>query len=293
MNFGLNVVTRTVARQVLVAKKNSPAIFFSAGVVGVVASTVLACRATLQLEDTLDSIKSDLDRAKGTNELRHFEDDNADENIYHKELTLAYSKGVLQITRLYAPAIVVGGLSIGALTGSHIALTRRNAVITAAYAAISKSFDEYRIRVRNHLGEEQERDIYHAVELREIEVEGKKSKDMVADPNRWSTYAKWFDEANPNWQKNSELNRLFVQCQQNYLNQLLQARGHVFLNEAYDQLGIDRTQAGQVVGWVTGGEGDGYIDFGIFEAYSSEFVNGWERNIILDFNVDGAIYDKI
>ena len=293
MNFGLNVVTRTVARQVLVAKKNSPAIFFSAGVVGVVASTVLACRATLQLEDTLDSIKSDLDRAKGTNELRHFEDDNADENIYHKELTLAYSKGVLQITRLYAPAIVVGGLSIGALTGSHIALTRRNAAITAAYAAISKSFDEYRIRVRNHLGEEQERDIYHAVELREIEVEGKKSKDMVADPNRWSTYAKWFDEANPNWQKNSELNRLFVQCQQNYLNQLLQARGHVFLNEAYDQLGIDRTQAGQVVGWVTGGEGDGYIDFGIFEAYSSEFVNGWERNIILDFNVDGAIYDKI
>jgi hypothetical protein len=89
------------------------------------------------------------------------------------------------------------------------------------------------------------------------------------------------------------MNRLFVTCQQNYLNHVLQVRGHVFLNEAYDALGLERSTAGAVVGWVMGDNGDNYIDFGIFEAQNARFVNGSERSILLDFNVDGVIYDKI
>ena len=58
-------------------------------------------------------------------------------------------------------------------------------------------------------------------------------------------------------------------------------------------LGLERSSAGQVVGWVMNNDGDNYIDFGMFEASSSRFVNGTERSVLLDFNVDGVIYDKI
>jgi hypothetical protein len=58
-------------------------------------------------------------------------------------------------------------------------------------------------------------------------------------------------------------------------------------------MGFERTSAGFVVGWVLDGNGDGYIDFGLSEARSSRFMNAEERSVILDFNVDGVVYDLI
>jgi hypothetical protein len=280
-----NAVTRQVARKILIAQKHSPRILFVAGVAGVVTSTVLACRATLKLPEVAGELEHEIEGVKMN---LHGTDG------YHKDLAYVYIKGTYQIGRLYAPSVMLGVVSIGALTGSHITLTRRNASLTAAYAAVSKGFDEYRERVRTELGEEREREIYHAVTIEQmIDEDGKKVFVPVADPNRWSPYARFFDESSPNWVKNAELNRLFVQCQQNYANHLLHARGHVFLNEVYDMLGLDRCKAGQTVGWVIGHDGDNYIDFGLYEASSSRFVNGIERSILLDFNVDGVIIDNI
>lgn len=61
-------------------------------------------------------------------------------------------------------------------------------------------------------------------------------------------------------------------------------------------LGIARTNAGQVVGWIyceKNPVGDNYVDFGIYNLQNEGFVNGNERSILLDFNVDGIILDKI
>lgn len=280
-----NAVTRQVARQILVTQKHSPRILFVAGIAGVVTSTVLACRATLKLHEIAEEIEDEITDVKINLEGTE---------SYHKDLAYVYAKGAYRIGRLYAPAVIVGTASIGALTGSHITLSRRNASLTAAYAAVSKGFDEYRDRVKTELGEEREREIYHAVTIEQmIDEDGKKVFVPVADPNHWSPYARFFDEASPNWQKNAELNRLFVQCQQNYANHLLHARGHIFLNEVYDMLGLERCKAGQTVGWTLGNGGDNYIDFGLYEASSARFVNGIERSILLDFNVDGVILDNI
>jgi hypothetical protein len=287
-------LTQSVGRHILVTQKNAPKWMFVAGIVGVVGSTVLACKATLKLEETLEDFKNDIDETK---ELRSKALAHRDGELVkvanNKDLAYVYMKGTYSIVRLYAPTILLGTASIGALTGSHVALTRRNASLTAAYSAVQMSFDAYRDRVREELGEEKELEFHHAVSTKQVVVDGKVEDIRMADPNKWSPYARFFDEASPSWNKNPELNRLYVQCQQNYANHLLQARGHVFLNEVYDMLGIDRSSAGQVVGWVMAGEGDHYIDFGLFEASSTRFVNGWERNILLDFNVDGVIYDKI
>ena len=275
-------------RSRLILKKNSPHILFAAGIVGVVGGTVLACRATLKLNDTLDGIKTDLNNVEEVKQasiaMRTF-----NESHYRKDLAYVYTKGGFELTKLYAPAVLVAGLGIAALTGSHVQLTKRNAALVAAYAALQEAYHNYRLRVREEIGEERELEIYqaHATET----IDGKKIQTW--DPNRHSPYAVFYDEYSPNWEKDPELNRLFIQCQQQYANNLLRSRGHLFLNEVYDMLGVDRTKAGAVVGWVIGKDGDNFVDFGIFEPQNSRFVNGMERSILLDFNVDGVIYDKI
>jgi hypothetical protein len=279
------VITRNVGRQILTLRKQSPNIAFVGGIVGILGATFLACKATLKLEDTLEEISSDIKGAKSLNEKETYP---AEE--YRKDVMYAYGKASMQIVKLYGPAVVLGSASIGLLTSSHVQLTRRNSALMAAYATLQKAYDDYRDRVRAELGEEKELDLYHAA-TREV-VKGEEDK-VTADPNQWSPYARFFDEASSHWVKNPELNRIYIQCQQNYANDLLRSRGHVFLNEVYDMLDFERTKAGQVVGWVIGKDGDNYVDFGIYRAFNSLFVNGRERTILLDFNVDGVIYDKI
>lgn len=285
-----NVISQKLGRQVLIAQKNSPKILFVVGIAGVVTSTVLACRATLKLDNKLTDFRKDVDVLK--DKEKRIGANGYTQNDHNKAIVVTYSKNSFEIVKLYAPSVVIGGISIAALTTSHVTLTRRNTALTAAYSAVQASYEAYRERVKKEIGETKELDIYHAVEKHETEIDGKLKTIKAADPNKWSPYARFFDETSPNWTKFPEQNRLFVQCQQNYLNDTLHARGHVFLNEAYEALGLPHSKAGAVVGWVVG-NGDNYIDFGIFDAYNAQFVNGFERTILLDFNVDGVIWDKI
>lgn len=295
-NKALSVMGPKFGRQKLILKKQSPHIFFGLGIAGSVTSTIMACRATLKLPDTLVEIESDLTHVRALkshyDEVAKEDPKNLPEKAHEirRDFVHVYIKSGYRLARLYWPAAALGLCSIGALTGSHVALTRRNTALMAAYAAVQKAYDDYRERVIKELGSEKELDIYHAADR----ILNDQDEDIyAADPNTWSPYARFFDEASPHWEKNAEFNRLFVQCQQNYANEKLRAQGHLFLNEVYDMLGIDRSTAGSVVGWVIGKDGDNYVDFGMYEAVNSRFINGWERSILLDFNVDGVIYDKI
>jgi hypothetical protein len=283
---------RNVSRQVLVAKKNSPHIFFAAGVAGTIVSTVLACRATLKLSETLDEIQAEVSTVKEMH--GNVESGTYSEQDWYKDSFYVYGKASLKLVKLYTPSIVIGVVSIGALTGSHVQLARRNTALMAAYAALERAYADYRERVRKEIGVDQELDLYHGAEMKMVvNKDGEDEMRKILDPSKHSIYARFFDEGSRHWVKDAEINRLYVQCQQNFANSLLQARGHLFLNEVYDMLGIDRSSAGQVVGWVLNGDGDNYVSFGMFDAYNSRFVNGNERSILLDFNVDGVVYDKL
>jgi hypothetical protein len=288
-------VTSNVGRQILIAQKNSPTIFFVGGVVGVVASTVLACKATLKLEEVFDEADRDNARANMLQHVDYSEQDRKSDLLKIRVRTAG------KVLKLYSPAIAVGVVSIGALTGSHVTLTRRNAAVMAAYSALDKGFNDYRARVRNEFGEEKDFELRHGTEIVEETVEGKDGpkkvdRSVVSPGDSPSIYARWFDDGSSAWSREADYNRAFLSAQQNWFNDRLRARGHVFLNEIYDELKIPRTKEGQVVGWLKDGDGDGYIDFGIFDGGNwkkRDFVNTRERAILLDFNVDGVIYDKI
>jgi Family of unknown function (DUF6353) len=291
------VVTRTAARGSLIAAKNSPKMLLAGGIAGVVGSTVLACRATLKLEEVLETAKHDLETAHS---LEHFQTNKYTYRDHQKDVSIIYTRTTVKIARLYAPSVVLGSASVAALISSHNILSRRNAALTAAYAAIDKGFAEYRQRVVEKYGEEADRNFRYGTEEVEIinEETGKKETVTRVSSETPSIYARFFDQTSTCWSKDPEYNRLFLINVQNYVNDLLHARGHVFLNEVYDRLGIDRSNAGAVVGWIMRRDGttDNYIDFGIFNADSDrvrDFVNGREGSILLDFNVDGVIWDKI
>lgn len=114
------------------------------------------------------------------------------------------------------------------------------------------------------------------------------------DPNWKSLVARHFEKKSACWNKNPEQNRLFVQCQENYANHMLHSRGHIFLNEVYDMLGLSRTTMGAVSGWLMAGtDNNKFIDFDLHNERNAKFMLGEVNEIFLDFNVDGVIYDKI
>lgn len=295
MKFIPKTVSRTVAMNTLKLKKNSPTILFVGGLAGAVGATVLACRATLKLESVLEETKNNLDIA---NEIRHSDYTEKDRN---HDKTIMYAQGAFAVTRLYGPAIILGVVSIAALTGSHKTLTSRNASLTAAYAAVDGAFREYRRRVSSEFGEEKEREIYIDAQDKTVVVDGKNGpkKETVKIPGNTSAspYAKFFNATNKNWNHVGEYNFLFLRGQEKWANQKLQNNGYVMLCDVYDDLGIPRTSASMVVGWRLDGDGDGYIDFGIFDENEvrrvHDFLTNQEDCILLDFNVDGVVYDKI
>ena len=294
MIFASGAIARQVARSALIVQKNSPGLLLGTGIVGMVASTVLACRATLKMEAVVDDAKEKLDTARTLEHAEYSEKDRS------RDISLIYFQSGVKITRLYAPAIIVGAFSIAALTRSHSILTTRNAALTAAYTTLERGFREYRARVVAKYGEEQDRDFrYGTQEIEILNPETKRKRTVTrVGPGGESIYARFFDPASSLWSKEPEYNLVVLHAQQQYANDMLHARGHVFLNEVYDALDIPRSEAGSVVGWImsSNGETDNFIDFGVFEGNSQvarDFVNGLEGSILLDFNVDGVIWDKI
>lgn len=313
MNFSNAIQTAkfAIGRGGLVLKKYSPEILTAAGVIGTVGSTVLACKATLKVEDILDEAKKKSNLINAVHDGEIEVDAEYTDKDYSKDLLVNRTQTAVKLIKLYGPAITLGALSITAILGGQHILRKRNVAVMAAYKLCEESFNNYRSRVKDELGEEKDRQFYYGMteETVKDKVKSKDGKTKTvtkkvekAPDHLYSQYARFFDEANINWDKSPEQNMYFLKMVQNQMNDKLKARGHVFLNEVYDALGFDRSEAGQLVGWVWNKDntameaGDGYIDFGIFDGndYAKRaFVNGDERSILLDFNIDGMIYDLI
>ena len=301
-----NGLSKATGKTGLMLKKHSPEILLVVGVTGTVASAVLACRATLKVDAVMDEHREKVEKVNEALIMAENGDiDSAEytQQDHKKDLTVVYTQTAVNFIKVYGPAITLGVMSLSCIIASHGIMKKRNAALTAACTSAIEAFNLYRKRVVEEYGEEKDYMLKHGLRsevVTETEAgeDGKpikvKKTKLVEDPNGLSMYARFFDEASPEWSETAEYNFMFLKAQQNYFNDILKVRGHVFLNEVYDTLGFERSQAGSVVGWVIG-DGDNYIDFGIFDGdrpKAREFVNGFEKSILLDFNVDGVIYDK-
>lgn len=300
----VNSITRTAHKVGFQIKKASPEILVVAGVAGVVTSAVMACKATTKAGAIKEDLKNGMDQI---NEVANNPKvTNYSEEDKRKDTAIVYTQAVVKYIKLYGPSVLLGAASIACIVSSHNILKKRNVALAAAYAGIDRSFKEYRGRLIERFGEDLDRELRYNIKAKEFEetttdAKGKEKKTKttvsVADPNTYSDYARFFDDGCTGWTKDPEYNLMFVKNVQNTANDLLKAKGHLFLNEVYDMLGIPRTKAGQIVGWIYDKDnpvGDNFVDFGIYNTNvekARDFVNGYERTILLDFNVDGNILE--
>ena len=301
MNFEAirTLVANKAARPLLVGQKHSPKILFVAGAVGVVATVVVACKATLKTQIVLDNH----DEAVAKLRAQHDASVTSDE-VFKHDLNRQKLKTFFQITRLYAPTVGLGVLSVGALTSSHVILTRRNTATFAALASVQKGYEEYRSRVREELGEDKDFQFAHGgqmVSVKEKLADGTTAtRDEVRIGSKLglSPYAMVFDEGSKYFSKLPGENQRFLTQRQQWATDKLRARGHLFLNELREMLGFDPIPEGQIVGWLYNhsDEKDGYVSLGIYKGdpeWVQAYENGQEKYVVLDPNVDGNIWEKI
>ena len=309
INEIMNNATRAFNKTGIKLKKHSPEILVVAGVVGTVTSAVIACKATIKLNDIFNESKETIDKIHYAIENPEKLSEEYTEEEGKKDLAIVYTQSVLKVTKLYAPSVILGTLSITAILTSNNILRKRNVALAAAYTAVNKSFKEYRGRVVERFGKELDHELRYNIKAKEFEekvIDEKTGKEKtvkktveIAEIDQYSDYAKFFDEGCAGWTKDPEKNLFFLRRQQDYANEVLKAKGYLFLNDVYDMLGIPRTKAGQIVGWIYDEKnpiGDNFVDFGIYDGNKEtvrNFVNGYERTILLDFNVDGNILDMM
>ena len=289
-------------------KKNSPEILLGAGIVGFVGTVVLACRATCRADEVLEFHRKKIKDIEDAKEIADADPEGEmsyDIEIYRQDKAIRYLKTTGNLAKLYAPTVAVGALSLACILTSRNIMQKRYLGVVAAYNGLSAAFEEYRKRVRDEYGEGLDKHFRYGTTYDELPVydeNGKKTKEKeqvektetgMVMPNDDS--CRFFDSSNPNWDKNPTFSMMWLRGQQNILNDILHTRGHVFLNEVYDALGFPHTPQGAVLGWIDG-EGDNCIDFGLYDQNKENvrrFVNGVDNVIMLEFNHDGVIWDRI
>ena len=301
-------------------KKASPTIMIVGAAIGGVTAAVLACKATIKAQDILNEHNTAVKTIHTTKEqieqgvIQLDEGESYTEKDFKNDITTTYVQTGLKLAKVYAPAVTLGAVSLGCMFGSHHIMSKRNASLTAAYIALDKAFEEYKSRVSNRFGSRVQEELEHNIKAVELESKStneqgveetiKEYKDIAMQHT--SPYTCIFDETVDTWQPDNMMNRTYLFLMEQSANKRLRTQGHLFLNDVLASLGTHggvtlKTPEGQIVGWIYDPNDptrQSHVDFGVTnyvegdEALNS-FINGGERSVMLRFNCDGPIIDKI
>lgn len=291
----MNNIPKLLNTAKLALKNYAPEIMVVFGIGGMGAGGILACRASRKLDRVLGPHREDVSNARDQEENK-------------KELTLAYLRMGIDVAKLYAPSLIVTGLSAGSILAGNNILRKRNVALAAAYVAVDRGFKDYRSHVVERFGEEVDNELRYNLhkEVIDAEIEDEngtkksvKREVIVGDDAALSDYARYFGKGLAKAaEANEDYNRFFLKAQQELANQMLRAKGFLMLNDVYDLLGIDPSLPGQMVGWVYDKNddalGSNYIDFRIQEIYqkNDEEPDGYRKVFLIDPNVDGDILTR-
>lgn len=252
-------------------KKQSPTILTCIGAVGVVATAVLAAKATPK---AVKLIRSD-------SRINH----DGDPNAYTKK------EAVISCWKCYVPAVVVGSSTIACIFGANALNRRQQAALTSAYGLVSQAYQDYKRKVKENFGEEAHRDI-----MRQIAAERSSGRAPFA-PGLIGSSCLEFEGAN-------EEQRLFYDALseryfQATISQVLQAeyhinrnfalRGNATLNEFYAFLDIDQVPGGDEIGWWVDYDNEFYwIDFNHVMSMVDDGLSGEIECYIIDVEQPGS-----
>lgn len=303
---------------------HKPEIKIVTGLVLVIGGTVAAVVATTKAPKVVEETKERLDvvhermedtkmaEEEGVAVVREAKGN--DVSVYPKKenqraLAKVYAVAGLELAKLYAPTIISTTLGTALILSGMKDQKDRNLAVALAYTAEHNAFKKYRDGVVERFGKEIDEELNLGIkeeaivedvvdENGEVHKVEKKVKVAPADPTLPSPYARYFDELSSHYENNHEYNLYYLKAQEAWANNLFHAQGYLTLNDVYEQLDIPKTRSGYEIGWIDDKDPNKpikNISFGIYDGRRSsrEFVNGYEKFILLDFNVDGYIRDKL
>lgn len=298
-------------------KFRSPELLIGAGVVGLVGAAVVAVRRGVRWHSAaMAEIGHDLETIKKAEGLPQY---TREDRV--RDYAQVIGKGVWSFTQIYGPSVAVGVASVVSILAGTGILKGRLAAMTSAAATAQAALERYRSRVREKLGEDADYEFAYEVSSKKAKIkheDGTKESlvtyHLVPSSGEWmaaSPYSRLWDENAMEWCANRDIQFLTLRSLENHFNQELNARGVVFLNDVYKALGLPMSKDAALVGWIKNYEkpkmaqlaaelgrvpGDGVISFGVFENESPSaraYLAGDDNRVVLDFNVDGVIYDLI
>ena len=202
-------------------KKHSPTILTVLSTGGVIATSVLAVKATPKALVLLEEAKKE----KGEN--------------------LTVVETVKAAWKPYIPAVVTGASTIACIWGINHLSVKNQASLMSAYALLDNSYKEYRNKVKEIQGEEAEFNIE-----REI-IKSQFNDDMEIQEGKLLFY----DRTSQQFFEDTMEHVLAAETK--FLENL-HNRTYAYLNEYYDILGIPRVEYGYQLGWVATENNDPY-----------------------------------
>lgn len=287
-------------------QKHSPEILLGTGLVSGVAATGFAIRSTMHIDTVIEQHNAMMHKIEMGRKLVENEPDSGivyTENQEAADRQMVYAKTIVGYAKLYAPTILLSTTSIACLLGAFNIMNRRYAGVVAAFSALSVKFEDYRQRVIDKYGVEQDLDFLNGI--REIEIE---NEDGTTEVQRQqdqlitlSGTERYFDESSPMWDReNPAMNVVTLRHSIQKANNMLQRDGHLFLNDVYRMLGLDDTAEGAVLGWIIDGNSkETFVDFGVFNGtddpwdFASRAEWDGRNEILLHFNCEGIIFDRL
>ena len=317
--MGIGVILKKGA---FVISKYAPEILTYGGLVTMVGGTVLACRQTPKAIQIVEETKKNLSVIKGTHEeaeanngqVQHFDGDGNMTMItyskqdYQKDLAIAHTNNVKNLAKTYAvPAVMLVG-GIACVLGGHGILRKRNAVAIATLGSVMEGFKKYRGNVIKDLGEVADRKyLYGAAQPERVETvnaetgevtqEIRDHKKLLLDiPETDPRFLVYNKATCPEMYKGNLLADLAsLKSAQSECNDYLHMYGNLTVNRAREILGAKAIPEGCDNGWVLDGNGDGFVDFNLFDSVTGD-PKDWVMDLVyenqgipIEFNIDGNI----
>ena len=300
-NVGANL-TRFGSKMLFKAKKSSPELLIAGGAALLIVSTVMACKATKKAEEAIEDCEAKVNMINKESEEMTISDN--DRKNYIRQ---AKVKMIGQMLQIYAVPAAIGAVGFTLIFTSHGIMKKRNGALIAAYNALDAAFQKYRERVKaSENGAELDRQYMYGDDypreaddgldrnaIYDVNKEGLK----LAHGNPYGPYGFEFSKYTTNkWMPHSQSNLNTIRSAEEWGDRQLRFFGHLFLNDMLKYLGLDEVPWGQLVGWIRGEkDGDGKVIILATEDQEALEMDteGWKRPILLDFNCDGVIWDRI
>lgn len=309
----LSIIKGFGARAAVKAVKYAPHILVGLGIGLVTVGTVEAVKGAKNSDHIFEEHEAEMDRIEDNKKMAEEKKAYYTTKNEMEEKAKAYTSTAVKLVKANWKPIVLYISGVACILTGHNLLNRRYLAMAASYAGLHKSYFDYRKRVVDELGKDEDFRFANGAHTESYDYvdidENGESKDVHAEANNVvdhhtiSPYAVFFDEMySTMWTPNPINNLDQIRMVQDYWNEPTQFehRKFVYYHEVLRDLGIwdrlEEEKQKQFVGkgWVWGC-GDNYIDLGIFDASRpktpaiKDAIMGWEPSVLIEPNLDGDV----